>query len=110
VFGLDKQISFLTGRPPALSHQYCKFKLPLDLSDEVLMQGGESLRAAIEKLDANGWNTEGQILVMTTSRANILFSVTLNEILELSLGHFVENQDDRIRWVFPSIFEDITTN
>ena len=33
--------SLLTGRPPSLSHRFSNLLLPLDVSDEVLMRGGD---------------------------------------------------------------------
>ncbi|CZT10242.1 hypothetical protein WAI453_009350 [Rhynchosporium graminicola] len=86
IFCFDKGSALLTGRPPALSYRYTRFELPLDLSEEVLIQGGEVLQEAVAKLDENGWNQEGQIYSTTATRAHGMFSQVLNEVLELSLG------------------------
>ncbi|TVY65620.1 hypothetical protein LSUE1_G008261 [Lachnellula suecica] len=86
IFNLDKNASALNGRPPALSYRYTRFKYPLDLSDEVLMAGGDELHAAVNRLDKDGWNTDGEIYPATYCRANGTLSVVLDEILELSLG------------------------
>jgi hypothetical protein len=72
----------------------------LDLSDEILMQGNEAIAKAVKTLDANGFNTEGEIGQATTTRTAGLLSVLLNEILELSLGEVDETTDDRIRLEF----------
>ena len=85
IFSIDKGSSLLTGRPPALAYRYCRFKLPLDIRDEVGMTQ-EEFRNEVEKLDENGWNTEGRINSATMSRVSGSLSIVLNEILELALG------------------------
>jgi hypothetical protein len=97
VFNIDKGSSLLTGRPPALSYRYTRFKFPLDVSSEVLMKGGEELHEAVSKLDANGWNTDGKIHDATSIRAHGFLAIVLNEILELSLGDPAECTNTRIR-------------
>lgn len=86
IFCFDKGSALLTGRPPALSYRYTRFELPLDISEEALVQGGEVLRAAVANLDENGWNKEGQIYNTTSTRAHGMLAQVLNEVLELSLG------------------------
>lgn len=86
IFNIDKGSALLTGRPPALSYRYCRLKLPLDLSEDVLMRGGEYIQRAVEQLDENGWNREGAIYPATSARAHGSLSPILNEVLELSLG------------------------
>ncbi|WEW60457.1 hypothetical protein PRK78_005943 [Emydomyces testavorans] len=54
----DKNIATLLGRPPRIQQFYCDITLPLDLDDESLLLTGEELTAAIQKLDADGWNPE----------------------------------------------------
>jgi hypothetical protein len=78
--------SLLTGRPPALSHRFSHIQLPLDVSDEVLMKGGEELQRAIAALDSNGWNREGSMHINTGTRTRTLLAPILNEALELFLG------------------------
>ncbi len=78
--------SLLTGRPPALSHRLCHLQLPLDVCDQVLMKGGEELRKAIDDLDPNGWNRDGNIFINTSVRNRTLLAPILNEALELFLG------------------------
>jgi len=100
VFSIDKSASLLTGRPPALSFRYTRFDLPLDLSGEVTIRGGEELSRAIAAIDANGWNTDGEIYVNTRFRAYGQMSIVLNEILELSLGDPAECTNERIKCVY----------
>ena len=97
IFNIDKGSSLLCGRPPALSYRYTKFKLPLDVSEEAVMRGGVELQRAIQALDADGWNTEGQIYSATSTRAHGLLSIVLNEILETSLGEAADCTSDRTR-------------
>ncbi|KIM92973.1 hypothetical protein OIDMADRAFT_36209 [Oidiodendron maius Zn] len=97
VFDIDKGSSLLTGRPPALSYRYSQFKLPLDLSEEVIMQGGDMLWRAVENLDDEGWSTEGKLYVTTTTRARAQLAIVLNEILELSLGELEQDKNEGIR-------------
>ena len=78
--------SLLTGRPPALSHRLCHLQLPVDVSDKALMKGGEELQRAIDALDSNGWNREGNIFINTSVRNRTLLAPILNEALELFLG------------------------
>ncbi|KAG9238861.1 hypothetical protein BJ875DRAFT_285697 [Amylocarpus encephaloides] len=97
IFNLDKSSSLLTGRPPALSYRYTRFTHPLDLSDDVIMHGGNVLNDAISRLDADGWNTDGNIYQATGARARGKLSIVLDEILELSLGDHEDCTEHRIR-------------
>jgi len=60
-YGRDKMIAAFLGRPPRLSHRYCKMEEPLDLSDEQLFLEGPAMDACLQKLDQNGWNTDGML-------------------------------------------------
>ena len=99
VFNIDKGSSLLTGRPPALSYRYTRFKFPLDLSEEVVVKGGEELQNAVAQLDANGWNTEEGIYPSTLCRAHGMLAIVLNEILEYALGDPAECTNVRIKSV-----------
>lgn len=101
IFNVDKGSALLTGRPPFLSYRYCRLRVPLDLSDDVIMKGGEHIQRAIEQLDENGWNREGNIYPATSCRAYGLLSPVLNEALELSLGDPEQCTGDSIKSVFP---------
>jgi len=102
VFNMDKGTSCITGRPPSLSYRYTRFKIPLDLSDEELIAGGEELVNAVSKLDKEGWNREGKIYPATTCRAHGILSIILNEILELSLGDPAECTEEKTKSVPPN--------
>jgi hypothetical protein len=86
VFCIDKTLASFTGRPPFLSRRYSSCPLPLDISDEVLLQGKEEIAKAASKLDQYGWNTENMYHRSTALRINLCQSRIRDEILELSLG------------------------
>lgn len=75
-----------TGRPPALSHRYYTCPLPLDLADEVLLEGGELLQREIDALDENGWNQKGEVCDATRCRLLALFGAIQDEVMELFIG------------------------
>jgi len=86
-FWSDKEIAMFTGRPPALSRHYHSCPLPLDVSDEALMAGGDVLQTEIDSLDEHGWNTKGMIHNATISRMMTLAAVIQDEIMELFIGN-----------------------
>ncbi|KAH8592975.1 hypothetical protein B0O99DRAFT_689190 [Bisporella sp. PMI_857] len=104
VFNLDKRMSMLVGRPPSLSHRYCRYTLPLDLSDEEMVNE-DDFQKAVSELDENGWNTKGEIYPTTIVRAINTICVVVNEILELSLGDFEQCTNDRIKSLQSSLSE-----
>ncbi|RFU74328.1 n-terminal binuclear zn cluster-containing dna binding domain-containing [Trichoderma arundinaceum] len=79
-------VTLFTGRPPRLSHRYAFTPLPLDLTDEDLLKGGEALRAAVESLDENGWNTNGKLYSATLSRARFILALIRDELVEIGIG------------------------
>ncbi|KAI9645623.1 hypothetical protein NHQ30_006365 [Ciborinia camelliae] len=85
IFNIDKGSSHLTGRPPALSYRYTRFRLPLDIEDEALTQGPEAIKLAANELDANGWNQAGRFTNATYTRAQGYLAIIIDEILEVSL-------------------------
>ncbi|KAG4024977.1 hypothetical protein MFRU_076g00240 [Monilinia fructicola] len=85
IFNIDKSSSHLTGRPPALSYRYTRFRFPLDIEDEVLTQGPEAIRIAADRLDANGWNQEGTFTNATYTRAHGYLAIITDEMLEVTL-------------------------
>jgi hypothetical protein len=87
VFRMDKGVATFTGRPPLFSRRYTTPQsLPLDVSDEALLAGGETLARAIASLDENGFNTDGKIYSPTILRARTLLALVRDEILEIALG------------------------
>lgn len=80
-------MAIFTGRPPSLSHRYYSCPLPLDISDDALSAGGEVLELAISKLDADGWNTDGGNHEATICRLFAIYSMHMDEIIEIFLGN-----------------------
>ena len=100
VFNIDKVIATFTGRPPMLNHRYSSTPLPLDLSDEQLLSDRSTLSSHLERLDANGWNTDGQIYSTTILRARTSFSIIRGEVLDIALGLMVDGVGERILSVY----------
>lgn len=86
VFVREKTVASLTGRPPLLGRRHSTCQLPLDLSDEQLMADEPELSNIKSKLDANGWNTSGELYASTWARALLLMSLVREEVLEISLS------------------------
>jgi hypothetical protein len=96
-FWNDKEISLFTGRPPALSHRYYTCPLPLDLADEVLLEGGELLQREIDALDEHGWNQKGEIYDATRCRIIALFAAIQDEVMELFIGTPAQFSMERVK-------------
>ncbi|KAK6215794.1 fungal specific transcription factor [Colletotrichum tabaci] len=98
-FSLDKGISTITGRPPALSHRYVLTPLPLDIADDVLMvrDGGGAVAAAAAALDAGGWSPDGRLYPVTMWRARYRFMRIRDEIFEVALGSEAAISADAVR-------------
>lgn len=84
-YNQDKSISTFLGRPIRISKRHTDIKLPLDLRDDELTGDSAELNAAIERLDANGWNTRGQHLRASWIRLRYIASRLREEILDFSL-------------------------
>lgn len=74
------------GRPPLMNHRYCTLAPPLDLSDEVLVAGGDALDKAISELDSAGWNARGARYRMTSTRLRFQLAIYREQTLEIALG------------------------
>lgn len=85
-YGHDKVIATFLGRPPRLSHRYCKMEMPLDLSDDELFLEGAELDAVLATLDPNGWNTRGNLNRCTWIRVWFQHCRLREDILEIALG------------------------
>ena len=78
-----------------LSRRYSSTPLPLDLSDEALLSGQPIPPNAAALLDADGWNTTGQIYSTTILRARTMFAFIRDEILEIALGSMTDQAAER---------------
>ena len=85
-YGHDKVVATFLGRPPRLSHRYCKMDMPLDLSDDQLCLDGADLDNVLSSLDANGWNTNGHLYRTTWLRVWFQHCRIREDILEIALG------------------------
>jgi hypothetical protein len=99
-FWSDKEIAMFTGRPPAWSHRYYSCPLPIDVSDEVLMKGGEKLRYEIDSLDENRWNAKGKVHDAMVCRSMVLSVALVDEVLELFIGNSNQWSMERVRHIF----------
>lgn len=98
MFATDKTLAAFTGRPPGLSHRYNSCPLPLDLSDEDLLASREGLDLAVGQLDSSGWKTTAEVGSGTSLRANMISSLIMSEILELSLGSESQYSEERLMY------------
>ncbi|KAJ5668761.1 hypothetical protein N7462_009831 [Penicillium macrosclerotiorum] len=87
-FYMDKMMATFVGRPPLMNYRYCSLTPPLDLSDDVLVTGGDALEQAISELNSAGWNTKGVRNRMTPSRLRFQLSIFRERTLEITLGTF----------------------
>jgi hypothetical protein len=71
--------------------------LPLDLADEVLLEGGELLQREINALDENGWNQKGEVYNATRYRVIALFAVIQDEVMELFIGTPTQFSMERVK-------------
>jgi chromatin structure-remodeling complex subunit RSC3/30 len=100
---LDKCLSTFLGRPPRICRRFCAFELPLDLNTDTLMGGSQIQQYALQKLDDEGWNTEGRVTVVVAQRWIVLMTFVQEDILELSLGHHrKERLLEQVESVYPS--------
>lgn len=90
IFVIDKVAASFSGRPPLFSRKYMLTPPPLDLSDDVLFGDRDSRARAVQDLDSQGWNTNGDLLSTTMVRARrCLMSLTdevSNDFVCWSLG------------------------
>ncbi|EME84636.1 uncharacterized protein MYCFIDRAFT_203102 [Pseudocercospora fijiensis CIRAD86] len=98
-YGHDKVVATFLGRPPRLSHRYCKMEYPLDLSDDQLFSEGAELEAALSTLDQDGWNTQGCLNRTTWLRVWFQHCRIREDILEIALGSDDEDIERRAQEV-----------
>lgn len=71
-------------------------KPPLDLDDNDIVAGEETLDRAIAALDENGWNTERQYLRTSWVRLRHISATYREEILEVALSKLDENVERQL--------------
>ncbi|KIL86502.1 hypothetical protein FAVG1_10332 [Fusarium avenaceum] len=90
VYNIDKVVVSFTGRPPMLSRRYFSRPLPLDISDEDLMAGGDAIKRAVHALDENGFASDGDVLGASLIRARSQLAYIKEELLEMALASCVK--------------------
>jgi chromatin structure-remodeling complex subunit RSC3/30 len=88
---MDKQLSTFLGRPPQIIWRYCNVQLPLDLRYDEILADPATRDAAINRLDTNGWNSQGVIQQAQWLRVALLVGSIREQILELSLSRCVDD-------------------
>ena len=85
-------IAVFLGRPPRISHRYCSIVYPLDLDLEDLVDEGPELAKKLACIDeTTGWNRDGEMRNSSDIRCFVINNRIREDILELSLGHSVED-------------------
>ncbi|GAQ11866.1 hypothetical protein ALT_9187 [Aspergillus lentulus] len=97
---MDKHLATFLGRPPQIIWRYCDVQLPLDLRYDEILAGPPTRDAAINRLDANGWNSQGVIQPAQWMRVALLVSSIKEQILELSLIRCVDDLARKAKQVF----------
>jgi chromatin structure-remodeling complex subunit RSC3/30 len=98
-YSMDKQLATFLGRPPQISWRYCDVQLPLDLGYNEILADLHTREAAINRPDANGWNTGEVIQKAQWMRVALVMGRIREQILELSLSDCVDDLPQRAKWV-----------
>lgn len=98
-YAIDKELATSLGRPPRICSRYCVIPLPLDISYEKMVLARSEGEKALHNLDANGWNTKGNLTVGVRLRIVLLTSLLRESILELSLSPTTQHILPRVEFV-----------
>ncbi|PLN80641.1 putative Zn(II)2Cys6 transcription factor [Aspergillus taichungensis] len=98
-YSMDKELATFLGRPPRICQQYCDLRFPLDISWEDLVADASIRETAIQQLNPDGWNMQGDPDKGARPRLTLLASILREMILELSLSRDVENLWNRVEKV-----------
>lgn len=98
-YAIDKELATSLGRPPRICSRYCDIPPPLDISYEKMVLSHSEDEKALQNLDANGWNTEGNLTVGVRLRIVLLTSLLRENILELSLSPTIQHILSRVEFV-----------
>ncbi|TVY88712.1 hypothetical protein LAWI1_G003833 [Lachnellula willkommii] len=96
IYFLDKTHSALNGIPPMMGRLYCDVKPCLDIADEELFLPPHAFSVVVSRLDANGWNTSGNMYDISVCRATWQLCSVREEILEIALGVNVLVTEERV--------------
>ncbi|RAL12420.1 putative chromatin structure remodeling complex protein RSC3 [Aspergillus homomorphus CBS 101889] len=95
-YALDKDIATCLGRPPRICWRYCNIQFPLDISYDELVAEPQVRDAAIQCLDAAGWNVEGRLDKGARARGCLISSLFRESVLEVSLSHELDGLEERV--------------
>ncbi|KAF5019460.1 hypothetical protein F66182_8542 [Fusarium sp. NRRL 66182] len=90
VFVNDKIAVSFTGRPPLLSRRYFSCPLPLAIGDQDLLGDEATARRAIQALDENGYDPDGDVLGAALVRSRTQIALIKDELLEMALSNSVK--------------------
>jgi chromatin structure-remodeling complex subunit RSC3/30 len=102
-YAMDKELATTLGRPPRICSRYCHIQLPLDLSDVEITASPEEIDLALQKLDANGWNTCGEPSHEVKLRIAVLTSLIRENTLELSMCNSTSDLEAKVEYVIFSV-------
>ncbi|KAH7151033.1 hypothetical protein DER46DRAFT_628921 [Fusarium sp. MPI-SDFR-AT-0072] len=86
IFIVDKFLATFVGRPPLLTRKFCSIKSPLDLEESALLSDKEAFQRQSQRLDRDGWNTDGRIYSSSLLRVRMMIALARDEILEVVLA------------------------
>ncbi|RAH86862.1 hypothetical protein BO86DRAFT_351993 [Aspergillus japonicus CBS 114.51] len=95
-YALDKDIATCLGRPPRICWRYCNIQFPLDLSFEEVVAEPLVREAALQQLDAAGWNKDGRLDKGARGRGVLIVSLFRESVLEVSLSHELDGLENRV--------------
>jgi chromatin structure-remodeling complex subunit RSC3/30 len=98
-YAIDKALATSLGRPPRICSRYCSIPLPLDISYEKMVLSRSEREKALQNLDDNGWNTEGNLTIGVILRVVLLTSLLRESILELSLSPSTKHIPAKVEFV-----------
>ncbi|KAJ5312365.1 hypothetical protein N7508_003195 [Penicillium antarcticum] len=85
-YGMDKDLVTFLGRPPRICSRYCSLPLPLDITYDEMVRPRSDGENGFQNVDADGWNTDGNLTVAAKLRVALLACLLRESILELSLS------------------------
>ncbi|KID83511.1 Transcription factor, fungi [Metarhizium guizhouense ARSEF 977] len=96
IFKSDKVVATFTGRPPLIGSRFATTPLPLDVSDEELLNSDGNSLANSPNVDEHGWNNRGKIFCGTMMRAKMILTLIKEQILEIALQITPSGDTDQV--------------
>lgn len=98
-YALDKDLATCLGRPPRICWRYCNIQFPLDIDYDELVAEPAIREAALQHLDAAGWNKDGRLDKGARARGVLIASLLRESVLEVSLSHELDGLEERVLYV-----------